>query len=444
MPEDKEVDEILNELKHKNEDDNSELCFSDDTQPMEEKEEAPADFELVDEKITVNDIEADDNSQFDLTSDDEPKPKADKKKIIIAVIAVIVIIAVAVGVFAAVKAKNKEPETTEPTTTTTTAPPTTQAPVIYRNPLTNEPDYNVNAIDKRPVGVVVENAQAARPQWGMDDKTNAPDIIIEGEVEGGETRMLWMFADYTALPQQVGPIRSARPPFIKFSELFDSIFVHWGQSQSKGNYIGADSVFSQDNVDHINQMAFSDKVGLYGRDKSRGVSSEHTGVLYGKNLPAAIEQLGFRTDAKDTGFTTFSYNDEDKALGETACNELNLTFSSRSRTRTWTYNSDDKLYHTSDYQNDVTRKNLLVLFDTTEYIVKENYKNGKSETYCNYKLAGGSGKLISLGTVVDINWSVNNGKLVITDTQGNEINMNTGKTWIGWASANKGGASSIN
>lgn len=436
MPDDNEVDEILNEMKRKNtfrEDENVNLTFSEDTELPEKKEEPPAEFELVDDRFSADMDGSDSQESFD-------NPPDNKKKIIIAVVAIILAIAIAVGVFAVVKSKNKEPETTtaKPTTTSTTA-----APVVYKNPFTNEADYNKNAVDKRPVALVVENAYDARPQWGMDDKTNSPDIIIEGEVEGGETRMLWMFADYTALPEQIGPMRSARPPFIKFSELFDSIFIHWGQSSSKGNYIGADSVFSQDNVDHINQMAFSDKVGLFGRDKSRNVASEHTGVLYGKNMSAAIEQAGFRTDVKKDSFTRFTFNDSEKAVGTNACTSIGLTFSSSSRTRSWTYNSEDKLYHTSDYQNDTTRKNLLILYDTTEYIVKENYKNGRSETYCNYRLAGGSGKLASLGTVVDITWNIENGALVIKDSAGNPVNLNTGKTWIGWASSNNGGTNQI-
>lgn len=437
MPDDNEIDEILNEIKSKdisqNNDENLNLTFSEDTELPEKKVEAPTEFELVDEKLSA-DTDVEELNEVGNNSMDN------KKKTIIAVVAIILIIAVAVGVFAVVKLKSKEPETTTtaPTTTTTT----TAAPIVYKNPLTNEKDYNKNAVDKRPVALVVENAYDARPQWGMDDQKNSPDIVIEGEVEGGETRMLWLFADYTALPEQVGPMRSARPPFIKFSELFDSIFVHWGQSSSKGNYVGADSVFSQDNVDHINQMAFSDNVGLFGRDKSRNVASEHTGVLYGANMPAAIEQVGFRTDIKKDGLTSLSFNDGEKPVGTSPCNSLDVTFSSSSRTRSWTY-GEDKQYHTSDYKNDFARKNVLILYDSTEYIVKENYKNGRSETYCNYRLSGGSGKLASLGTVIDITWSVENGGLVIKDSAGKPVNLNPGKTWIGWASSNNGGSDQI-
>ena len=56
-------------------------------------------------------------------------------------------------------------------------------------------------------------------------------------------------------------MRSARPPYIRFSEMFDAVFIHWGQSKSKGSYVGANTVFEQDNVDHINQMTYGGQGG---------------------------------------------------------------------------------------------------------------------------------------------------------------------------------------
>ena len=88
---------------------------------------------------------------------------------------------------------------------------------------------------------MVENSPQARPQYNMD----TPDIIFEGEVEGGITRMLWFYADMTDLPDQVGPTRSARPSFVEFSQLFDSIFIHFGESHSKGSYTGADDIIDR-------------------------------------------------------------------------------------------------------------------------------------------------------------------------------------------------------
>ena len=170
---------------------------------------------------------------------------------------------------------------------------------VAANPLTGqttEEGFDENALNQRVVAFVVENTSEARPQWGMDDPEYSPDIVLQGEVEAGITRTLWMYADYNKLPEVIGPMRSARPPYIRFSELFDSVFIHWGQSSSKGNYVGANTVFKQDNVDHINQMAFDESVGLFDRDHTRSVSMEHTGILYGAKVPEALEKAGFREE----------------------------------------------------------------------------------------------------------------------------------------------------
>lgn len=463
-----EIDDILNELKRKRESKNNppqpekkaDDFFYSFTPPKKEESTISEksqifniDFDNDQKKKTEKNL----NNNFDLINDsfnkaprrgniqneiftsppDDGVPKNKKKIAVIAVAAVLVVAIIASVIFAVAKSRNKEEETT---TTTTTTEVSTEAAVQIFNPLTGESAYNENAVGKRPVACVVENAYAARPQWGIDDSSASPDIILEGEVEGGETRMLWFYADYTALPDQIGPVRSARPPYIKFSELFDSIFIHWGQSESRDNYVGADTVFETDDVDHINQMAFSDSVGLFGRDSSRGVSSEHTGVLYGDALEAAIKEAGFRTDIEESSFTQFGFNEEAAAVGTESCMSFSLAFSKNTKTRDWTYSEDDKMYHCSDYLTDVARTNLLVLYDETEYISKANYKGtGNTEIYCDYKLSGGNGKLVSLGTITDITWTVSDGTLVIKGTDGSEVKLNPGKTWIGYASSNNGG-----
>lgn len=469
MPDSEELDEILNEIKNinapKKEKEEEAVDFSiSETEETPSKpepvsdnssaEEAPAEkaeADLEEEKpepqkdavsfAEFNTVGKADKALYGEEDEEEmPKKKKSSKGIIIAVIIILVAAIAAAAVFI-VKNNSKE-EQTEPASDSTVSQTVTQAPVSTKNPLTGSSDFNSAAVGKRPIACVVENAQAARPQWGIDDEKNPPDIIVEGEVEGGETRMLWMYADYTAVPDQIGPMRSARPPYIKFSEMFDAIFLHWGQSQTKRGtaYIGANTVFREDNVDHINQMTYSGKVALFGRNSTRSVSTEHTGVLYGDKIAAAIEGEGFRTDADDTKYTKFNFSDEETTVSDTACETLGLTFSSRTATREWTYSEDDKMYHCSDYGTDVTRKNLLVLFDETQYVSKANYKNsGSAEIYCNYLLSGGNGKLATDGTVIDITWSVDNGLLSIKDASGNDVSFNVGTTWIGYGSSNNGG-----
>ena len=373
------------------------------------------------------------------------------------------------------------------------------APANSLTGATAEDGYDEAAGERRVAAFVVENAPDARPQWGMDDPNYSPDIVLQGEVEGGITRTLWLYADYEKLPEIIGPTRSARPPFIRFSELFDSIFIHWGMSHSKGDYVGASTVFDEDNVDHINQMELDDQEGMYGRDQTRGTSVEHRGIIYGDKVSATIKNEGFRTIPEE--YTKLSFNKIEEPASETPATQIGVIYSDRAFEGTyWTYDESDGLYHCSDFENDFTRENLLVLTDETEYIVKEGYEGPGSTgsvTYCDYKLAGGKGKYFSKGTVKDIEWQVNDGQLVLIDPSIDaataqaandenfeaakevvkadenaewpaynkyvivspdeeaakdmteeevlansyvQLNMNKGKTWIGWISGNNGGS----
>ena len=363
--------------------------------------------------------------------------------------------------------------------------------------MTEEEGYDTSADDQRVAAFVVENAPDARPQWGMDDANYSPDIFLQGEVEGGITRTLWLYADYNKLPEVIGPMRSARPPYVKFSELFDAVFLHWGKSHSKGSYTGASTVFRKDKVDHIDQMTYSGETDLYDRDHTRNVSSEHTGIIYGDKVAEAIKGEGFRKEPND--YTKLCFNKAAAPVSDQAAVNVGVKYSSKAfEDSYWTYNEEDGLYHTSDFENDFTRDNLLVLYDKTEYITKENYAgpgSAGSVTYCDYKLDGGKGQLFSKGTVKDIEWKVEDGKLILIDPEtdletamaaneeafkaakeakaetyekpymiagddeeeGEEADaedaaegdayvvqpLNKGKTWIGWISSNNGGKVSI-
>lgn len=345
------------------------------------------------------------------------------------------------------------------------APVEEPEPII--NPLTGATEadgFDPEALDQRIVAVVVENTPDARPQWGMDDEQYSPDIILEGEVEGGITRTLWFYADFNKMPEQLGPMRSARPPYIRFSELFDAIFIHWGMSHSKGDYVGANTVFKEDVVDHINQMRFTNECGLYDRDHSRNVSGEHTGIIYGDKVRAAIQEYGCRWHPETP--TKLTFNETPQPVSDTPATEIRLDYSARTDwdTTVWTYNTEDSQYHTDNFNNNLTRDNLLVLFDETEYITKSDYQGaGGSVTYCDYALGGGKGKLFSQGTVKDIEWDVYKKQLILIDADATAaaqakadaeakekdeepvkvkpvtISLNPGKTWIGWASNNNGG-----
>ena len=365
------------------------------------------------------------------------------------------------------------------------------------DPLTGalvEEGFDESALNRRITAFVVENTPDARPQWGLDDENYSPDIVLQGEVEGGITRTLWFYSDYNKLPEVIGPTRSARPPFIKFSELFDSIFIHWGMSYSKGDYVGANKIFQWHEVDHINQMTLDDKEGMYDRDQTRDVSSEHTGIIYGAKVPATIKNEGFRAEPGEVSKLYF-FEEKQPVSTETA-SKISVVYSKETdwESTDWEYNEEDQKYHTKSFDNDFARDNLLILYDDTEYITKENYHGGGgSVTYCDYLFKGGRAQLFTQGSVKEIQWQRKSGYLLLIDPEKNateiyELNndkdkenddkdsilvevplnddelaeaekkkaeaeeageeyvpemyvaqpINKGKTWIGWVSQNNG------
>ena len=76
---------------------------------------------------------------------------------------------------------------------------------------------------QRPVAVMIENTKVCLPQYGIGNA----GVIYECVVEGGITRMMALFDDYSGL-DQIGNIRSSRPYFVYFASEYDAIYMHAG------------------------------------------------------------------------------------------------------------------------------------------------------------------------------------------------------------------------
>ena len=79
-----------------------------------------------------------------------------------------------------------------------------------------------------PVQVMIENTKEARPQTGL----NEADIIYEAPVEYTITRFTCIFNDHH--PVVAGPVRSLRMNFLGIQTEWDSILVHYGGPENKG------------------------------------------------------------------------------------------------------------------------------------------------------------------------------------------------------------------
>lgn len=316
--------------------------------------------------------------------------------------------------FAACK-KEEEPTTTAPTTTETT----TEAAPKNINILTGEANLKEDAIGKRPFAIMVENHPDARPQWGL----STPDIVVEGLVEGGITRMMWIYSDVSEI-EKIGPCRSARNNYIEVAQAFDAIYGHFGGSKYAYNLMYGDS--SIDHIDYKNGDA------KYDRDHSRGVATEHTAYTTGEWITSAVENKGFRTDIDEKYASPFTFAKSRKKLSSGECNEVTASFS-YSYNHTFKYDSSDGLYYNYMNSNRMMDANGTQMAVSNVLILSCNvtYYGGK---YAEWNLSSGSGYYISNGTYEEINWEKGSthDMFKFTDKDGNTVEFNTGKFWIGF------------
>lgn len=151
------------------------------------------------------------------------------------------------------------------------------APIV--SPLTGLPV--TSAETKLPItGVMIENTPWARPQSGL----GSAGVVYEAVAEAGITRFLALYQE--SQPQNLGPVRSARPYFLQWALGFDASLAHVGGSPEALNDINAWHVKNLDQF--YNSAAFhrisarfaphnmyTSIPGLRGVEKSHGFVHSH-------------------------------------------------------------------------------------------------------------------------------------------------------------------------
>ena len=283
----------------------------------------------------------------------------------------------------------------------------------------------VNIIDvnskNRSIAVMINNIGVARPlQSGLQDAY----IIYEIIVEGGITRYMAVFQDQNTA--RIGSIRSARHYFLDYALENDAIYVHNGQSPQ------AQSDFSALGIDHI--TAEAPKTGI--RDKSLGVSSEHTLFTSMDLIKNGIGNK--RTERKRKFLLSYSPDALDLASikDSKTANSVTIKYSNSS-TSSYEYDAANKVYkrfvngkaHT-DYvtKNQYTFKNIIT-YQVRNYDLNDGSGKGRQGIE---NTGSGTGYYISEGVAVPIKWSktdrTTQTKYTLMD--GTPLTVNDGNTFI--------------
>lgn len=314
----------------------------------------------------------------------------------------------------------------------TEAPSTEPANV---NLLTGLPTLTDGAIGKRPVAVMVNNVDAALPQYGI----SAADLIFELPVEYDLTRLMAVYGDYTQIPE-VCSIRSCRYYYPILAVGFDAVYVNWGMNES----VARPTVNSMD-IDQYD----GDEYGLgdcFGRDKARyesGYAWEHTGVFHGPNFPSVLEKDKVRTDLKEdkTG-TAFNFVEMDKNVAPNGEDAQKVRVDFGANYSVFTYDEENheylKSFKDSPHMDGISKEQLK--FENVIVLETEikPYPGDEVIKYVDWE--GGEnakGYYISEGKMVPITWSKAGmyDPLKFFDANGNELQLNRGKSYIAFTYA---------
>lgn len=297
--------------------------------------------------------------------------------------------------------------TLEPTPIATTTPEPTPR---LRSYTTGYPIEEIGVY--KPIGIIIENSPAARPQYGLQ----AADIVYEAPVEGC-TRFYCIFND--TLPEKAGPVRSARLYFIRIQQEWDCAFVHFGGPQSgKSNVYTSSSNHIDARIDFI-KGAFND---YYWRADDK--SAPHNAFTDVSKLTELMEE--------DADGRTFIYNENPSYTGQTVSNIVLPFYSGEV---TYRYEADknillrymgDKEFKDAKTDKAIEVQNLIVQYN--------NFYHGneaKGRWLCD-QLGNGKADFFIGGKHIEGTWERKNFEdpTIYKDSSGNKIELIPGNTWI--------------
>ena len=334
----------------------------------------------------------------------------------------------------ALGACGKQEETEEPAVEETADATADPIPVTVEeekpstvSTLTGEAFDETGDATLRPVSVMIPNDNyGALPQYGL----SLAGVVYEAPVEPPYSRLMPIF-DQAVFDQltSVGPVRSCRLYYCYFALEFDSIYAHYGESEYAKSFLNSGAI---DEMDGMNSTI--DSI-VFWRDSSR--SNPDNAFTSGEKLMAGIEYKEFSKTFSDDyeGHFTFADGDVNLADGEDALTVYPGYPSNVNVANPWfEYNQEDGLYYRYEYSNahtdaltgnQITVKNIII--QAANYSVME-----KHDTYSFDMTAGGSGYYITNGKAIPITWTKasESAPSKYFDADGNEIEVNTGKTWI--------------
>ena len=288
--------------------------------------------------------------------------------------------------------------------------------IVYYTPLTHEERDNEEQAKKKIFAVMLDNHDDARPQAQI----SKADIIYEYRVEGEYTRYMALFQ--SNFPENVGPVRSARPYFVQTAKEYNAIYAHWG-----GSVAGLEEVKKRNVVD-LDGIALEGIV--FHRNKNVGKRAPHNGYISLPELENYLVEKG--VDVNDNT-ASLNFYDKEANIEGLDVGEITLNFNNRYKTK-FIFDEATGKYKYIRQDQPVIDEATGQEFDTDNLVVlfQKGVVAGPKGTLKMANIGSGTGLLLQKGKLAPITWEKENedARTILKYPDETEVKFCPGRTFF--------------
>lgn len=289
-----------------------------------------------------------------------------------------------------------------------------------------EADENV---DNRPLAVMINNHNTARPHSGIVDA----DIVFEVLAEGDITRFLAIFQ--SEIPDTVGSVRSAREYYFELAQGYDAIYVYHGAA----NFVN--DMINSRNIDHLNGAVYDNDQHLFKRDASR--KAPHNSYVLLENAHEVAQEKGY---VLTTDVTPFEFVDTDTTIEGEDAQTVEIGYNGQNPAHLVSFTYDEQSNNYARSEDGMETKDLITetpIKVENIFIIETEHRVFDSEGRREVNLtSGGNGYLVQQGVIQEVEWENKDGQLLPVK-DGQVVPFVPGKTWVNIIPTDPGLQSSV-
>lgn len=272
--------------------------------------------------------------------------------------------------------------------------------------------------EKYPVAVMIDNKEEAWPWSGL----SYAGLVYEAPVEGGITRFLAVYTTDKNI-EKIGPVRSARPYYLDWTEELGAILAHVGGSPAALNLIQGSEKFRSLDLDEYRWG------GIYfwrSRDRIAPHNTYTSSELLDK---AREEKKKDKPEFKEWEFKSDAFSSE---RGDVEEIKIKLSIYPQ-YDAIWEYDKDKNEYRRKvlgKYAKDedgrmILAKNIAVLATDIEIIDAISRRDITT-------MGSGDALIFQDGKKIEARWEKQSAdaRVFFFDLNGNEIKFNRGTSWV--------------